>query len=118
MGRSIPVKIGQNEFESKKNAVNYFMGKREAVKSMGLLKEGGLFDELSDLYLRYCEITGHPLGNLEIYAFSVDYEPRKNGQTWASHLCYKVQLSNGELRPFSVKKAIDAIVNVAVAEQR
>jgi hypothetical protein len=35
MGRSIPVKIGQKEFKSKKAAVSYFMDQREAVKEKG-----------------------------------------------------------------------------------
>ena len=44
MGRSIPVKIGKKEFKTKKAAVDYFMDQREAVKAVGPLKEGELFD--------------------------------------------------------------------------
>jgi hypothetical protein len=60
MGRSIPVKIGKKEFKTKKAAVDYFMDQREAVKAVGPLKEGELFDGLRVLYLRYCEITDYP----------------------------------------------------------
>ncbi|EDI0784881.1 hypothetical protein CC851_23540 [Salmonella enterica subsp. enterica serovar Kasenyi] len=40
MGRSVPVKIGQKEFKSRKAAVDHFMDQREAVKAVGPLKEG------------------------------------------------------------------------------
>ncbi|WP_346707704.1 hypothetical protein [Escherichia coli] len=71
MRRSVSLKIGQKEFKSQKAAVGYFMDQREAVKAVGPLKKGELFDELRDLYLRYCEIEDYSLGNREIYAFSV-----------------------------------------------
>jgi hypothetical protein len=80
MGRSVKVKIGGREFASKKAAVDYFMDQREAVKGSGPLREGQFFDELLELYTRYCEVTNWELSNRVIYAFSVDYEPRKNGR--------------------------------------
>lgn len=83
MGRSVKVNIGGREF-SKKAAVDYFMDQREAVKGSGPLREGQFFDDLRELYTRYCEVTNWDLSNRVIYAFSVDYEPRKNDQTWAS----------------------------------
>nr|WP_269217793.1 hypothetical protein [Escherichia coli] len=75
------------------------------------------FDELLELYTRYCEVTNWELSNRVIYAFSVDYEPRKNGQTWASHLCYWVQFSPKDKLSFSVREAVDEIAKAA-AEQR
>lgn len=117
MGRSIPVKIGQKEFKSKKAAVDYFMDQREAVKEAGPVREGNFFYELRELYTRFCEITNWDLSSRVIYAFSVDYEPRKNGQTWASYLCYWVQFSPKEKLSFSVKEAVDEIAKAA-AEQR
>lgn len=116
MGHSIPVKIGQKEFKSKKAAVDYFMVLREAVKAVSPLKEGELFDELRDLYLRYCEITDYPLGNREIYAFSVDYETRHTNQNYGTYLCYWVQFSPKDRLSFSVKVAVDEIAKAA-AEQ-
>ena len=116
MGRSVKVKIGGREFASKKAAVDYFMDQREAVKGSGPLREGQFFDELLELYTRYCEVTNWELSNRVIYAFSVDYEPRKNGQTWASHLCYWVQFSPKDKLSFSVSEAVDEIAKAA-AEQ-
>lgn len=54
--------IGQKEFKSQKAGVNHFMDQREAVKTAGPFKKGELFDELRDLYLRYCEIADLFLG--------------------------------------------------------
>ncbi|MBI6139903.1 hypothetical protein JEQ04_18830 [Serratia plymuthica] len=113
MGRSKPVKIGQKEFKSKKAAVDYFMDQREAVKTVGPLKEGELFDELRDLYLRYCKATRFDLNGRVIYAFSVDYEPRQNGQAWASHLCYWVHFSPKDQLSFSVREAVDEITKAS-----
>ncbi|ECZ6324421.1 hypothetical protein C5G84_02140 [Salmonella enterica] len=116
MGRSTKVVINGREFPSKKAAVGHFMDKRETVKEAGPLKEGELFDELRELYLRYCEVTSFDLNGRIIYAFSVDYEPRQNGQTWASHLCYWVHFSPKQSLSFSVREAVDEIAKTA-AEQ-
>jgi len=118
MGRSIPVKIGQKEFKSKKATVGYFMDQREAVKAGGPLKDGEFFDELRDLYLRYCEITDHRLGNREVHSFSVNYETRHTDQNYGTHLCYWLHFSPKDMDglSFSVKHAVDAIASAA-AEQ-
>lgn|GEM_PF-826376 len=118
MGRSIPVKIGQKEFKSKKAAVDYFMDQREAVKAVGPLKDGKLFDELRDLYLRYCEITDHRLGNREVYSFSVNYETRHTDQNYGAYLCYWVHFSPKDTDglSFSVREAVNEIAKAA-AEQ-
>lgn len=113
MGRSIPVKIGSREFESKKAAVDHFMNQREAVKKSGLIREGEFFEELTELYTRYCELTKWDLSNREIYAFSVDYEPRHTNQNYGSHLCYWVQFSPEQKWSFSVSEAVDEIAKAA-----
>lgn len=115
MGRSIPVKIGQKEFKSKKAAKDYFMDQREAVKDMSPLKEGELFYQLRDLYLRYCKITDHRLGNREVYSFSVNYETRHTGQNYGTHLCYWVHFSPKDTNglSFSVREAVDEIAQAA-----
>lgn len=116
MGRSMNVKIGGREFPSKKAAVDYFKDQRKEIKTSGPVTEGTLFDELTDLYSRYCLASpGWELNGRNIVAFVVDYELRQNGQ-YAQHLCYKVQFSNQELRPFSVEKAIDAIIKAAAKQ--
>lgn len=119
MGRSISVKIGQTEFKSKKAAVDYFMDLREAMKESGPLKDGKMFDELHDLYLRYCEATDFALNGKVVQAFSVDYEPRKNGDTWAAYLCYWVHFSEKQKWTFSIDKAVTAVVKAGnIAEQQ
>lgn len=109
MGRSVRVNIGGREFPSKKAAVDYFMDQREAAKKSGPVREGHFFDELRELYTRYCEITQWDLSNRVIYAFSVDYEPRRNGRSWSSRLCYWVQFSPKDKLSFSVREAVDEI---------
>ncbi|EEQ2314295.1 TPA: hypothetical protein RXP51_003417 [Escherichia coli] len=110
MGRSTKVIIGGREFSSKKAAVDHFMTRRDEVRASGPVTEGEFFDELSDLYIRYCGASpGWELNGRHIVAFVVDYELRQNGQ-YAQHLCFKVRFSNQELRPFSVDKAVTAII--------
>jgi hypothetical protein len=118
MGRSIPVKIGQKEFKSKKAAVSHFMDQCGAVKESGPIREGDLFEDLRELYTRYCELTKWELGNREIYAFSVDYDPRHNDQNYGSYLCYWVQFSPKDRLSFSVREAVDEIAKAAATEQR
>lgn len=113
MGRSVPVKTGQKEFKSKKAAVAYFMDQREAVKTSGPIRDGQLFEELRALYTRYCELTKWDLSNREIYAFSVDYEPRHTDQNYGSYLCYLVQFSPKDRLSFSVPDAVDVIAKAA-----
>ncbi|HAH2862566.1 TPA: hypothetical protein GFY27_21275 [Escherichia coli] len=119
MGRSVSVKIGQKVFKSKKAAVSYYMDQRPDVKAVGVISKGSYFEELKELFTLYCDsCPGWELNGRLIKHFTVQSEPRFTNGRWVSHPCYKFQLSNGELRLFSVKKAINAIVNVAVAEQR
>ncbi|HHE5972151.1 TPA: hypothetical protein ACPE2G_004651 [Citrobacter braakii] len=116
MGRSTKVIIKGREFASKKAAVGYFMNRRDEVKASGPVTQGAFFDELKDLYSRYCRVSpGWELNGRNIVAFVVDYELRQNGQ-YAQHLCYKVRFSNQELRPFSVEKAINAVVNAEAGD--
>mgnify|MGYP000853269254 CR=1 FL=1 len=110
MGLSVKVTISGREFASKKAAVVYFMDQRKEVKASGPVTEGMLFDELKDLYCRYCNTSpSWELNGRNIVAFVVDYELRQSGQ-YAQHLCYKVAFSNNELRPFSIDKAVTAVI--------
>lgn len=113
MGRSIPVKIGERQFSSKTAAKRYFMDQREVVKKADPIREGQLFDELRALYLRYCEITNYPLGNREIYAFSVGYETRHTDQNYGTYLCYWVHFSPKDGLSFSLPDAVDEIAKAA-----
>lgn len=94
------------------------MYQRETVKQAGLLREGTFFEELREMYTRYCDATGWDLSNRVIYAFSVDYEARQNNQKWSSHLCYFVQFSPKDKLAFSVREAVDTIVKADAAEQQ
>lgn len=116
MGHSIKVIIKGREFASKKAAESYFMSRCDEVKASGPVTQGVFFDQLKDLYSRYCCVSpGWELNGRNIVAFVVDYELRQNGR-YAQRLCYKVRFSNQELRPFSVKKAINAVVDAETGE--
>ena len=118
MGRSIPVKIGLKGFASEQKAPSYYMDQRPDVKAVGVISEGGYFEELKELFTLYCDsCPGWELNGRLIVHFTVQNEPRCINGNWVSYPCYKVQLSNGELRPFSVEKAIDTIVKVAATAQ-
>jgi hypothetical protein len=119
MGRAVKVNIGDRQFASKKAAVSYFMDQREAVKEKGPLKEGDFFEELKALYLNYCErCENWGLNGRTITSFTVDFESRQNGQSWASHLCYWVNFSEKQARPFSIREAVDVIAKTTATEQR
>ncbi|MEY0728905.1 hypothetical protein AB7254_16965 [Providencia rettgeri] len=118
MGKSIPVIIGQKKFSSKTEAKKYFMDQCESVRAGGQLQDGFFFDELKELYIQYCKVTKWDLSNKVIYAFSVDYEPRKNNQTWSTYLCYWVHFSPKSKLAFSVKVAVDEIAKALVVDQQ
>lgn len=110
MARGKSVTIGDLTFSSKKAAVDHFMDQREQVRASGPVTEGALFEQLTDLYTRYCNCSpGYALNGRHITGFEVDYELRDNGR-FVQRLCYKVRFSNQELRPFSVNKAVSAII--------
>ncbi|NWJ82429.1 hypothetical protein HX884_22970 [Enterobacter sp. SECR19-1250] len=115
MGRSVPVKIGEREFASKDAAKRYFMDQRDAVKANGRITDGKFFDELKVLFTLYCDsCPGWELNGRFVTHFAVKSEKRLRDGQWITTFCYEVLLSNGELRPFSIPKAIDAIVKASL----
>jgi hypothetical protein len=115
MGRSIPVKIGQKEFASKTKATSYYMDQRPDVKAVGIILDGDYFEELKELFTLYCDsCPGWELNGRLVTHFAVKPEKRLVGGHWITTHCYEVHLSNGELRPFSVEKAVKAIVRASV----
>ncbi|QCJ72215.1 hypothetical protein MNY66_16450 (plasmid) [Moellerella wisconsensis] len=117
MGRAVQVKFGRQEYPSKKAAIRHFMVHRESVKEWGTISEGTLFDDLKELYLSYCEADeSWEYDGREITEFSVDHEPRQNGDTWASHLCYWVHFSITDKIPFSFRLAVENIVKSSSKE--
>ncbi|WDF99816.1 hypothetical protein PSR30_04400 [Pectobacterium carotovorum subsp. carotovorum] len=118
MGRAVKVYIGEKEFASKTKARRYYMDQRSDVKAAEILSDGEYFDELKELFTLYCDsCPGWELNGRLVKHFTVQPEPRFVNGRWVSHPCYKVKLSNGELRPFSIEEAINAIVKAAAAEQ-
>lgn len=109
MGRSIPVKIGNRQFASKTEAVSYFMDQRDEVKAGGKIADGEFFDALNVLFTLYCSsCPGWELNGRLVTHFSVKPENRLVRGKWTTTLCYEVHLSNAEVRPFSVDKAVSA----------
>lgn len=118
MGQAILVNIGEQEFLSKKAAINYFMQHRDNVREWGSITGGSLFEALKALYLSYCESSqDRALNSRVIMAFSVDYEPQKNGQACTSHLCYWVHFSKKQKIPFSIQEAVYSIVKATASEK-
>lgn len=114
MGTAKPLSIAGRPFATLGKATKYFQDQRQDVKGAGLLTEGELFTELTELYTRYCELyPTWALNGRNITAFSVDYELRENGR-YGQYLCYRVHFSNKEIRPFSIPKALTAVVNGTV----
>ncbi|MBD8109327.1 hypothetical protein [Erwinia persicina] len=111
MGRSIPVKIGDRQFPSKTEAVSYFMDQRDEVKAGGKIAGGEFFDELNVLFTLYCSsCPGWELNGRLVTHFAVKPEKRLVQGKWITTFCYEVHLSNAEVRPFSVDKAVSAII--------
>ncbi|MGP2980351.1 hypothetical protein ACTVLL_24760 [Serratia nevei] len=97
MGKALRITLGLRTFTSKKAAVEYFMDQRDAVRAGGELTAGELFEELRELYTRYCDSSPEwALNGRDIIGFVVEHERRRNGATWAQHLCYKVCFPTGK----------------------
>ncbi|OCG16956.1 hypothetical protein [Gilliamella sp. WF3-4] len=112
MGKAKPVTINRHDFPKKEKAISYFLDRRPEVKEAGLITEGNFFEDLKDLYKRYCNCSpSWEFNGREIVAFIVGNERRNNNGDWFETVCYKVKFSNDEIRPFSIRKAVTAIIN-------
>ncbi|MGR5363257.1 hypothetical protein ACPV54_20515 [Vibrio mediterranei] len=101
------VTLHNRTFSSKASANEHYMQLRDSID--GRIEDGDLFEELKDLYERYCEATDWNIHGRQITHFVVGYELRFTAGQYVQHKCYKVCFSNKELRPFSIKKALSAI---------
>lgn len=101
------VTLHNKTFSSKTSANDHYMGLRDSID--GKIESGDLFEELKELYKRYCEATNWNIEGREITHFVVDYELRSVDRQHVQHKCYKVGFSNKEVRPFSIKKALNTI---------
>lgn len=118
MGRSVPVKIGRKEFASKQKAWSFYMDNLPEVTAVGVISEGEYFEELKELFTLYSDsCPGRALNGHRIVHFTVQNEPQSINSSRVTYPGYRVQLGNGELRPFFVEKAITALAKAA-AEQR
>lgn len=116
MGRGNPITINGISFPTKTAAKNHFMNQRERVKANGPLKSGELYESLLDLYMKYVDLhPEHALNGRRIIAFSVDFEPRGNRGSWGSYLCYRVEFSATQKKPFSLPGAVDDIAAAQAA---
>ncbi|EGQ9322237.1 hypothetical protein LT010_12330 [Vibrio cholerae] len=101
------VKLHNRAFNSKTSAKEYYMELRAQID--GKIEGGELFEELKELYERYCKATEWNIDGRYITHFIVEYELRVINGQHAQHKCYKVCFSNNETRPFSIEKALRAI---------
>lgn len=111
MGKRNPLKLMTKEFRTQKAAVDYFMELRQTLDNP-IVEGDELFEELKDLYVRYCDCTDWNIDGRIIKSFIVEYEKRFICGEWVQHKCYKVKFSNNEFRPFSIKKAVQAVATL------
>lgn len=114
MARGNTITLGQRTFTSQQAAVDYFMEKRAEVMAGGEFSSGEFFEELRELFTRYCENSpGWELNGRLVTHFYVEGEKRQVNGRWVEHPCYKARLSNGERRVLSVEKAVRGVVAAA-----
>ncbi|CAH8192552.1 MULTISPECIES: hypothetical protein [Vibrio] len=101
------VTLHNKTFRSKKSANEHYMNLRDSIT--GAIEDGELFEELKELYIKYCDATKWNNEGRIIKNFIVGYEPRVFSGKYVQYKCYKVNFSNNETRPFSIQKALNAI---------
>lgn len=110
MGKAKPVTIAGKLYQTKGEASNYFKSQKSSQYAQGKIVSGELFNALKELFERYCENeNGWDLNGRLVVSFVVENEKSFVEQIWVTTACYKVHLSNGELRPFSIDKALTSI---------
>ncbi|WP_105257910.1 hypothetical protein [Pseudoalteromonas sp. T1lg88] len=115
MGKAKPVTLAGRRFETQGDVVAFFNSQKQELLPDGPITEGELFDMLKDLYERYCNNSpGYELNGRLIEGFIVAYEKRQNNGSWSTTACFKVHFSNGEIRPFSIKKAVKSVADSTI----
>ncbi|MGI2134503.1 MULTISPECIES: hypothetical protein [Shewanella] len=110
MGRAKPVTIAGVFYQTQSEASNYFKRQKANLYDNGKVNSGELFNALKELFERYCgNEQGWELNGRLVVSFVVENEKRFVENVWVTTACYKVHLSNGELRPFSIDKALKSI---------
>ncbi|MCH9271786.1 hypothetical protein [Pantoea ananatis] len=109
MGKNNLILINGITYPSKAGAVRHFMQRRDEY-SNEKIESGDFFDELKSLFIGYCEsCPGWELNGRLVNHFNVKAEKRITSRGWVTTYSYEVHLSNGEHRPFSIEKAVNAI---------
>lgn len=112
MKKPIKLDCRSNSFDTKGEAEQYYLDKREEVAAApdGLLTFGQLFLELKEIYEKYCEYTNWPILG-EVIGFSMGNTVRENNETWSTTQCFSVHFSNEEQAEFSIRRALTKIAN-------
>ncbi len=112
MGKAKPVVIARTYYKTKGKALAFFNSQKADLYTNGEIESGALFDALKELFECYCgNEKGWELNGRLVVSFVVENEKRFIDATWVTTACYKVHLSNGEIRPFSISKALTSLVN-------
>ena len=112
MGKAKPVTIAGVFYKTKGEALEFFNNQKANLFTNGEIKSGVLFDALKDLFECHCaNEKGWELNGRLVVSFVVENEKRFVNENWVTTACYKVHLSNGETRPFSISKALTSLVN-------
>ncbi|KZN65227.1 hypothetical protein N473_01245 [Pseudoalteromonas luteoviolacea CPMOR-1] len=107
MDKSKPVVQTHSQHNKAEDALEQFTKQNKEQIPNGPITSGKFFEALSDIYVRYCDISAKLVRNdKKIVAFSVDYETRKTDGLWSTHPCYKVHFSDQEILPFSISKPL------------
>ena len=111
MGKAKPITIAGTCYKTKGEASAFFKDQKSNLSANGEIESGDLFDALKELFERYCgNEKGWELNGRLVVSFIVENEKRFVDETWVTTACYKVHLSNGEVRPFSIDKALTSLV--------
>ncbi|MBY6260062.1 hypothetical protein K3G69_26670 [Phytobacter diazotrophicus] len=107
-----PVTLAGVYYARKGDAECWLMAQRDAVETQGGVSQGPLFDQLKDLFLRYCQATDWPLKGDKVTHFTVGYEHRGSGDAGGSTKCFFVHFDNDdEGDSFSVPTALKSVLS-------
>ncbi|AOT07581.1 hypothetical protein [Pseudoalteromonas luteoviolacea] len=108
MDKSIPAAETGSQCNKAEETLEQVTKQSEEQMQTGPITSGKFFEALSDIYVRYCDISAKLVRNdRKIVAFSVGYETRKTNGLWSTHPCYKVHFSDQEILPFSMKQSLN-----------
>ncbi|MFE4111293.1 hypothetical protein [Kosakonia sp. YIM B13611] len=108
-----PITLAGVHYPRKGDAERWLLAQRDAVETLGGVSEGPLFEQLKDLFLRYCQATDWPLKGDRVTHFTVGYEHRGKGDAGGSTKCFFVHFDNNDKGDsFSVEKALKNVLRL------